>query len=68
MWQLQYIVSQGLYVLLDFSSTRQSELNAADSQVLAQNWGNLWRILADIPAYKTQLRGRIFPDLVNEPR
>lgn len=68
MWQLQYLVSQGLYVLLDFSSTRDSEPNVADPNLLAQNWGNFWRILADIPGYNTLLRGRIVPDLVNEPR
>lgn len=67
-WQLQYLVSQGLYVLLDFSSTREVEPNVADASILARNWGNLWRILADIPVYKTLLKGRIFPDLVNEPR
>lgn len=67
MWQLQYLVSQGLYVLLDFSSTRESEPNLANPQLLAENFGNLWRILTDIPVYKQVLRGRIFPDLVNEP-
>lgn len=65
---MQYLVSQGLYVLLDFSSTRDSEVNMQNPAVLAQNWGNFWKILTDIPAYKQQLAGRIFPDLVNEPR
>ncbi|WIA11531.1 hypothetical protein OEZ85_011642 [Tetradesmus obliquus] len=67
LWQVQYLVSQGLYVLLDFSSTRDSEVNMQNPAVLAQNWGNFWKILTDIPAYKQQLAGRIFPDLVNEP-
>jgi hypothetical protein len=61
-------VSQGFYLLLDFSSTRDSEVNVQNPAVLAQNWGNFWKILTDIPAYKDQLAGRIFPDLVNEPR
>lgn len=47
---------------------RDSEPNVAEPNLLAQNWGNLWRILADIPLYNTLLRGRIFPDLINEPR
>jgi len=67
-WQIQYLVSQGLYVLLDFSSSRDAEPNLADANLLAQNWGNLWRIFTDIPVYKQVLRGRVFPDLVNEPR
>jgi hypothetical protein len=57
-----------MYVLLDFSSTRPGEPNVVDPDVLATNWGNLWRILADIPAYKQHLAGRVFPDLINEPR
>eukprot|EP00882_Tetradesmus_deserticola_P031313 GHRQ01035406.1.p1 GENE.GHRQ01035406.1~~GHRQ01035406.1.p1 ORF type:complete len:380 (+),score=80.90 GHRQ01035406.1:579-1718(+) len=68
LWQLQYLVSQGFYLLLDFSSTRESEVNMQNPAVLAQNWGNFWKILTDIPAYKDHLAGRIFPDLVNEPR
>jgi hypothetical protein len=68
LWQLQYLVSQGFYLLLDFSSTRESEVNLQNPAVLAQNWGNFWKILTDIPAYKEQLAGRVFPDLVNEPR
>eukprot|EP00878_Enallax_costatus_P033161 GHUV01036555.1.p1 GENE.GHUV01036555.1~~GHUV01036555.1.p1 ORF type:complete len:425 (+),score=93.87 GHUV01036555.1:481-1755(+) len=67
LWQLQYLISQGFYVLLDFSSTREREVNVENPQLLAQNWGNLWRILTDIPAYKDYMAGRIFPDLVNEP-
>lgn len=68
LWQLQYLVSQGFYVLLDWSSTRDNEVNMQNPEVLAQNWGNLWKTLTDIPAYKDNLAGRIFPDLVNEPR
>lgn len=68
LWQLQYLVAQGFYVLLDFSSTRDIEPNVENPQLLAQNWGNLWRILTDIPAYKEYMAGRIFPDVVNEPR
>lgn len=66
-WQLQYLVSQGFYLLLDFSSTREVEPNMQSASLLAQNWGRLWRILADIPAYKEFMAGRIFPDLINEP-
>lgn len=65
---MQYLVSQGFYVLLDFSSTRDAEVNLQNPEVLAQNWGNFWKILTDIPAYKEYLAGRVFPDLVNEPR
>lgn len=67
LWQLQYLVAQGFYVLLDFSSTREAEPNVSNPALLAENWGNLWRIMSDIPAYKSHMAGRVFPDLVNEP-
>ncbi|KAF8070911.1 hypothetical protein HT031_000992 [Scenedesmus sp. PABB004] len=59
LWQLQYLVSQGFYLLLDFSSSRDAEPNVSNPEVLAANWGNFWRILTDIPAYDTHLRGRV---------
>lgn len=67
LWQLQYLVSQGFYVLLDFASARRQEPNMEQPQLLAQNWGNLWRMLVELPEYKEHLSGRIFPDLANEP-
>lgn len=68
LWQLQYMVSQGFYVILDFSSSRDREPNLERAELLAQNWGNLWRMLTELPAYTQHLAGRLFPDLVNEPR
>jgi hypothetical protein len=67
LWQLQYLISQGFYIMLDFSSTRDTEPNVQNPALFAQNWSNFWRILSEIPAYKQHMQGRIFPDLINEP-
>lgn len=68
LWQIQYLVSQGFYVVLDFNSQRGWEPNMIFGQLLGRNWGNLWRMLTELPEYKEHLAGRVFPDLANEPR
>lgn len=68
LWQISYFVSQGFYVLLDFQSARKDEPNLTEPTLLAQNWGNLWRMITDQPGYKEHMSGRIMPDLVNEAR
>uniref|UniRef100_A0A383WE90 Ammonium transporter AmtB-like domain-containing protein n=1 Tax=Tetradesmus obliquus TaxID=3088 RepID=A0A383WE90_TETOB len=67
LWQVQYLVSQGFYVLLDFASHRAEEPNMQQPQLLAANWAALWRMLTELPGYHEHLAGRVFPDLVNEP-
>ncbi len=68
LWQVSYFVSQGFYVLLDFASAQSDEPNLMNPTLLAQNWGNLWRMLTELPGYQENLAGRVFPDLVNEAR
>jgi hypothetical protein len=34
---------------------------------MAANWGNLWKMITALPKYKDYMKGRVFPDLVNEP-
>jgi hypothetical protein len=68
LWQVQYLVAQGFYVLLDFASHHSEEPNVAQPQLLAANWAALWRMLTDLPGYKEHLAGRVLPDIVNEPR
>lgn len=68
LWQVQYLIAQGIYVLLDFNSQRGWEHNMLHGQLLARNWGTLWQALTDLPEYKEHMLGRVFPDLANEPR
>lgn len=60
-------MSQGFYVLLDYNSNREVDPNLTQPGLLAKNWGNLWRMLTQLPNWPL-MRGRVFPDLVNEPR
>jgi hypothetical protein len=56
---VQYLVSQGFYVLLDFASHRSTEPNVAQPQLLAANWAALWRMLRELPGYEQRLAGRV---------
>lgn len=69
LWQVQYLVSQGFYVILDYHPTASSDPNMLDPAAFAANWGRLWAALAGLGAvYQQQLRGRVIADLVNEAR
>ncbi|GBF93295.1 glycoside hydrolase [Raphidocelis subcapitata] len=72
LWQVQYLVSQGFYVILDFHPTSDAtdpnaaDPNAADPALLAANWGALWGALVQLPSYKASMKGRVIADLINE--
>jgi hypothetical protein len=66
LFQIDYLVSQGFYVVLSYHPTAPRDAVTADAQLFANNWGNLWRSLVALPSYATKLRGRVFPDLLNE--
>jgi hypothetical protein len=69
LWQVEYLVSQGFYVLLDFHpSSDATDPNVADPALLAKNWGALWVALAARDSYATSLKGRVVADLINEAR
>jgi hypothetical protein len=60
LWQVQYLVSQGFYVVLVHTSYLTKDPNMVDPNMLASNWGNLWRMITELPAYRRHLRGRVF--------
>ncbi|KAI8465992.1 MAG: hypothetical protein J3K34DRAFT_435184 [Monoraphidium minutum] len=66
LWQVQHIVSQGMYVVLAFSSARDPEPNVASPRLFTKNWQNLYRAMADLPNYKS-LKGRVLADLASDP-
>jgi hypothetical protein len=57
---VQYLVSQGFYVVLTHTSYLTRDPNMADPNMLASNWGNLWRAMSELPAYRRHLKGRVF--------
>jgi hypothetical protein len=67
LWQIQYIISQGLYVIPAFHPTREPEANVVNPRLFTRNWRNLWRMLRDLPGYETRIKGRVLADLINEP-
>lgn len=60
LWQIQYLVSQGFYVVIAHTSYLTRDPNMIDPNVLASNWGNFWRILSELPEYQQHLKGRVF--------
>jgi hypothetical protein len=60
LWQVQYLVSQGFYVVLTHTSYLTRDPNMVDPNMLASNWGNLWRMITELPAYRRHLKGRVF--------
>lgn len=63
------MVSQGVYVLLDFHPTSDSiDPNVADPALFAANWGGLWGALKQLPGYEANVKGRVVADLINEAR
>jgi hypothetical protein len=69
LWQVEYLVSQGFYVFLDFHPTSDvTDPNVKDPALFAKNWGNLWAALAARSAYVASLKGRVIADLINEAR
>ncbi|KAI8470545.1 MAG: glycoside hydrolase superfamily [Monoraphidium minutum] len=66
LWQVQYLVSQGFYVILDYHPIADEDPNIGDPALFAANWRALWSALAALPDYESRLRGRLIADLVNE--
>jgi len=60
LWQVQYLVSQGFYVVMSHTSYLTRDPNMVDPNMLASNWGNLWRIITELPTYRRHLKGRVF--------
>jgi hypothetical protein len=60
LWQVQYLVSQGFYVVMSHTSYLTHDPNMVDPNLLASNWGTLWRILTELPGYASLLKGRVF--------
>lgn len=64
LWQVQYLVSQGFYVAITHTSYLTRDPNMVDPNMLASNWGNLWRMISELPGYDKYLKGRVFPGVL----
>jgi hypothetical protein len=69
-WQVQYLISHGFYVILDFHPTNTAAVdpNLKDPALFAANWGALYQAFKDDGLFAERVQGRIIADLVNEAR
>lgn len=57
--------AQGFYVLVDFHAAPGD--TTVSSGNFVSDWQTLWRAVAALPTFASDLAGRIFLDLYNEP-
>lgn len=56
---------QGFYVLVDYHAAPGD--TTVSSGNLIGDWQTLWRAITALPNFSSQLAGRVFLDIVNEP-
>lgn len=56
---------QGFYVLLDYHAYPGDTTVASGS--LVSDWQTLWNAITSLPTFASDLAGRVFLDLINEP-
>jgi len=56
---------QGFYVLVDYHAYPGD--TTVSSGALVSDWQTLWRAITSLPAFASDLAGRVFLDLINEP-
>ncbi|CAL5222447.1 g4812 [Coccomyxa viridis] len=62
---IQHYVSQGFYVLVDYHAYPGDTTVA--SGALVSDWKTLWTAITALPTFASELAGRVFLDLINEP-
>ena len=66
LWVTQYFIAQGMYVVLDYQPMG-TEYQPYDINTFANEWVKLWSAVSCLPNFDSDLKGRIFIDLMNEP-
>ena len=56
---------QGFYVLVDYHAY-PGDTTVASGNLLG-DWQTLWTAISGLPTFATDLAGRVFLDLINEP-
>ncbi len=56
---------QGFYVLVDYHAYPGDTTVA--SGALVSDWQTLWKAITALPSFASDLAGRVFLDLINEP-
>lgn len=65
-WTVQYLVSMGWYVLIDYHPMGM-EKTSYDAAAFVAAWENVWSEISCLPNFSRDLAGRVFIDILNEP-
>lgn len=59
LWVVQYLVGAGFYVIPAYMPADNSadQIVAANPDVFARNWANLWTAITEVPTFNSTLRG-----------
>uniref|UniRef100_A0A383VWA1 Glycoside hydrolase family 5 domain-containing protein n=1 Tax=Tetradesmus obliquus TaxID=3088 RepID=A0A383VWA1_TETOB len=67
LWVVEYLVANGMYVLVDYHPHETEMAVLADPDSFARKWRGLWSAFTCLPNFASDLKGRVFLDLLNEP-
>ncbi|BDA42796.1 probable major extracellular endoglucanase [Coccomyxa sp. Obi] len=65
LYVIQYYIQQGFYVLVDYHAAPGD--TTVSSGNFISDWQTLWTAITALPNFSSQLAGRMFLDLCNEP-
>jgi len=66
LWVVQWFAANGFFVLLDYHPMG-NEYTSYDAGAFVGNWTTVWRAVTCLPNFQSDLKGRVFLDLLNEP-
>lgn len=66
LWTIQWFVANGYYVLIDYHPMGH-EWVQNDLPEFVASWKWLWGRVACLPNFESDLKGRVFVDIMNEP-
>ncbi|GBF88153.1 glycoside hydrolase [Raphidocelis subcapitata] len=70
LWTMQVMNSHGLYVILDYHGSSGATLemdSVATAERFASKWAEVWRAVACVPGFASDVAGRVVIDILNEP-
>jgi hypothetical protein len=66
LWSLQWFAANGYYVLAEFRPAA-GDATSRNEEAFVEAWRWLWRAVACLPNFKSDLEGRVFADLLSTP-
>lgn len=66
LWTVQKVVSEGMYCLVDYHPMG-GEQTSHNPAAFVAGWTRVWRAILALPNFESDLRGRVFLDVLNEP-